>query len=84
MCYRFSQSARQSAQLLRREFCRPRHLFAHRHEFFGGARVNADGFVEHAFRDAAFHRNCQTLHDLGGVGAEHVAAEHPLAARIDD
>src|SRR5690606_29871869 len=61
-------------------------LFLHRRaqgdEFFGRRGVDADGFVEHLLGGAGLQGYGQALHDLAGVGAYHVAAQHAVGIGV--
>ena len=57
---------------------------AHGDEFLGRRRVDTDGGVELGLGGIAFERDAETLDDLAGVGAHHMAADHAVGRRIDD
>ena len=46
-------------------------------ELFRRGRVDADGLVERLLGRPGLHRHRDTLEDLAGLGADHVAAQHP-------
>src|SRR5262245_31415317 len=57
---------------------------AHRHELLCRARMERHGGVELRLGHAELERHRRHLRDLGGVGSEHVATEHPVRFGIDD
>src|SRR5262249_37472527 len=84
MCYCGHSFASSSAHLIRGELCRPDGLLTHRDKFLGGTWVDADSLVELPLGGAAFDGNREALDDLRCIRSQHVAAEHPVAARVDD
>ena len=60
------------------------HCIAHGYKLFRHRWVNANRGVEHRFRSAAFHRDREALHDLSGVGADHMQAHHTVGGVVDN
>src|SRR5690606_38298699 len=60
------------------------HRGAQRDELLGGGGVDADRFVEYLLGGAGLERHRQSLHDLAGVRADHVAAQHPVGVRSEE
>src|SRR5262245_25315697 len=59
-------------------------FMAHGHELLGHGRMERHRRVELRLGHAELERDRRHLRDLGGVGPEQVAAEHPVGFGIDD
>ncbi len=46
--------------------------------------MDADGPVEHRLGRPSGQRDGESLHDLRRIVAEHMAADHPIGAAVDD
>ena len=57
-------------------------LAPHGHQFLGGGGVQRDGAVKILFGGTHFQRHRDDLDNLGGMVAEHVAAQNLVGIRI--
>ena len=54
------------------------------HQFLRHGGMDSDALIELLFGQARFHSNRHNLHDLWGIGADHVRADDSAARVVDD